>query len=129
MNENLNPYTAPEKNPEKIEEINAEGLMSGGMINTNKIAIFSKAILGVYVFVFFFVAVWNFKLAYEYDKTDEWNGLFGVSYGDMQLIEEDGTLILFYSCALVVSVWVFRSMKNAWVIQRSGSLRFLQVGL
>ena len=29
-------------------------------------------------------------------------------------------VVLFCGCALVVSIWVFRSMKNAWLIQRSG---------
>ena len=71
--------------------------------------------------VFVCVAVWNFKLAYEYELTDDWEGLFFVSYDGMALIEEKGSWILFYSCAIVVAVWIFRSMKNAWILQRSGT--------
>ena len=94
MSETINPYETPvtTQEPEIVEFIDFH---KADLVDTKKIAFLSKVMLWVYAVVFFFVAVWNLKLAYEYDLTDDWEGLFF-----MFLIEEDGSFVLWlcFSC-------------------------------
>ncbi len=121
MSEDVNPYETPKVNTE-LDSVVPNVFITNQyeMVNTRFVALLSKALLGIYAVVFSLVTVWNFKLAYEYDLLDEWSGLDFLSYEDMAYIEETGNIFLFYGCAIVVAIWISKSMRNAWAMRRSG---------
>ncbi len=119
MSEELNPYETPQTIDDSMELRRQEMPTVRPMVNTKFFGSFSRALLGAFVVVCLLLAIWDLKLAHEYDLTDEYEGLAFLSFDQMALIEASYQF-LFFGSILAVSFWKFKSMQNAWAMMRSG---------
>ncbi|MGJ8655642.1 MAG: DUF4328 domain-containing protein [Akkermansiaceae bacterium] len=120
MSEELNPYETPKAvSVAETQESNIVPATGYVMLNTRVVGMCCKVLLVAFCALCVLLASWNFKLAAEYDLTDEFGGFGFFSFDQMVLIEE-GYIFLFLGSAIAVAIWKFRSMKNAWAMMRSG---------
>lgn len=120
MSEELNPYETPKAAPVvETQESNVVSSTGYVMVDTRIAGMCCKVLLIVFCLLCVLLASWSFKLAYEYDLTDEFGGFGFFSFEQMIFIEE-GYLYLFLGSMMAVAIWKYKSMKNAWVMMRSG---------
>ena len=124
MNKRLNPYESPRARTEG-SVINKVETSSGEMVNTKKAADFSKLLLWGNVGVFFILAMWIFKSSLDFHDGNrleyELGSLLFIPRRAMLRIELLINGLFFMSGVLIIGPWIVISMKNAWVIQRSGN--------
>ncbi len=119
MSEELNPYESPKTIDDSTELKYQEMPTVRPMVNTKFFGGFSRGLLGTFLVLCLLLAIWDLKLADEYDLTEEYEGLAFLSFDQMSLMEASFEFI-FFGSVLAVAFWKFKSMQNAWAMMRSG---------